>query len=194
MPTDTSIPWGKLTAEGISIRPATAQDIPEILEIYTHHVLNGVATFEYEPPSEAEMASRQAKVLSAGMPYIIAVQEDKILGYAYAGKHHDRIGYAHSVDDSIWLSPGATGRGVGKALLHELIEQCTKGGWRQMISVIADPEGAGAASVSIHKKAGFRLVGVFDEVGWKKERWIDVAHLQRQLGSGSDEPPSRPIQ
>lgn len=174
-----------------TIRPATAADIPSITAIYGYHVLNGVATFETEPPSEDEMAKRQSELLALNMPYFVAESSSRVVGYAYAGKHKERVAYDNTVDDSIFLSHEFTGLGIGQALLDRLVAECVARGWRQMVSVIADPEGTGAGSAAIHRKRGFRTVGVLDKVGWKLGRWIDVGYYQCPLGVGAQEPPPR---
>ncbi|RSH80453.1 uncharacterized protein EHS24_009033 [Apiotrichum porosum] len=180
---------------GFTIRAAAVEDLAAITAIYGHHVLAGVATFELEPPSVAEMTERYDKTRSFNMPYLVAVGRsvpdapEEVAGYAYAGKYHQRIAYENTVEDSIFLSPKFTGRGLGPLLLTALIDECTSLGYRQMMSLIAEPAGAGAASAHIHKKMGFRTVGTLDKVGWKMNRWLDVGLFQRPLGPGSITPP-----
>ncbi|MEM5435628.1 N-acetyltransferase family protein [Paraburkholderia diazotrophica] len=166
------------------IRDATDADFPFIQSIYAHHVLTGVASFEETPPSVDVMKKRRAAVLSHGLPYIVAVLEGKIAGYAYATPYRPRIAYRYTIEDSIYVDDGCRGRGVGRALLAALIERCEQGPWRQMIAVIAD--GGRGGSLSLHRDAGFELVGTLKAVGFKHGRWLDSTMMQRALGHGSD--------
>ena len=174
--------------QGVSLRPARADDVEAIQRIYTHHVLTGLASFEEVPPDADELTRRWRAIVEAGLPYFCAVEgeagEGPILGYAYAGPYRPRSAYRFCVEDSIYLAPGATGRGIGRALLNALIARCTEIGKRQMIAVIGDS--ANLASVSLHRACGFRLVGTFDAVGFKHGRWVDSVLMQRSLGAGAE--------
>ncbi|SEK08065.1 GNAT family N-acetyltransferase [Paraburkholderia diazotrophica] len=170
------------------VRDATDADFPIIQSIYAHHVLTGVASFEEAPPSVDEMQKRHAAVLSHGLPYIVAVLDGKIAGYAYATLYRPRIAYRYTIEDSIYVDDGCRGRGVGRALLAALIERCEQGPWRQMIAVIAD--GGRGGSLSLHRDAGFELVGTLKAVGFKHGRWLDSTMMQRALGQGSDALPA----
>lgn len=164
------------------LRPADAADIVAIQAIYAHHVLNGLATFEEIPPDTAEMAARRADVLDRGLPYLVAEEDDSVLGFAYAAPYRLRSAYRFVVEDSIYLDPAATRRGIGGALLAALIEQCTVAGARQMLAVIGDS--ANAASIAVHARAGFTHTGIFHGVGFKFGRWVDTVMMQRPLGPG----------
>jgi L-amino acid N-acyltransferase YncA len=164
------------------LRPARADDIPGIQAIYAGHVLSGLATFEEVPPDAAEMARRHAEIVGVGLPYLVAEAEGRILGYAYAGLYRTRSAYRFSVEDSIYLSPEATGRGLGRRLLDRLIAECTEVGARQMLAVIGDS--GNAASIAVHARAGFEHVGTFRAVGFKFGRWVDTVMMQRALGLG----------
>jgi phosphinothricin acetyltransferase len=172
----------------VSIRPATAADIPAITRIYAHAVRYGTASFELEPPDEAEMRRRQRALLDGGYPYIVADGGGTILGYAYAGPFRPRPAYRHSVEDSVYVVQEAQRRGIGRVLLDALIVRCTEAGFRQMIAVIGDST-MQAASISLHAAAGFRTVGTLDAVGYKHERWLDSVYMQRPLGAGAEMPP-----
>ncbi|MBP0591575.1 N-acetyltransferase [Paraburkholderia sp. LEh10] len=166
------------------IRDATDADFPAIQAIYAHHVLTGVASFEETPPSVGELQKRRAAVLSHGLPYIVAVLDGKVAGYAYATLYRPRIAYRYTIEDSIYIDNACRGRGVGRALLATLIERCEQGPWRQMIAVIAD--GGRGGSLSLHRSAGFELVGTLKAVGFKHGRWLDSTVMQRTLGHGSE--------
>lgn len=164
------------------IRPAEARDLAAIQAIYAHHVLHGLGTFEETPPPLAEMQARLAKVAGQGLPWLVAEQGGAVAGYGYAGLFHLRSAYRFTVEDSLYVNPNHLGRGVGSALLGELIERCTALGLRQMVALIGDSRNAG--SLAVHRKHKFRDVGVLQSVGWKHNRWVDVVFMQRALGAG----------
>jgi phosphinothricin acetyltransferase len=170
----------------IALRAADEADIAAIATIYAHHVRTGTATFELEPPDATEMLHRWRDVTSGGLPYLVAVASSELIGYAYAASYRPRPAYRFTVEDSIYVREDAHGRGVGRALLAELIDQCTRAGARQMVAVIGD--GANAASIRLHAALGFRQVGVLASVGYKFARWLDVVVMQRALGPGDSAP------
>ncbi len=170
----------------ILIRPSGAADVASIVAIYSHHVLHGTATFEITPPGPQEIARRRDAILDAGLPYLVAERDGEVAGYAYAGLYRPRPAYQYTIEDSIYLHPGYLRRGIGAKLLDELVRQCERGGWRQLIAVIGDS--GNAASIRLHETAGFRHIGVFQSVGWKFSRWLDTVLMQRQLGPGNGSP------
>jgi phosphinothricin acetyltransferase len=171
------------------IRSAGAGDISAITRIYAYAVQHGTASFELEPPDEAEMARRWRVLMDGGYPYLVAEQasDRAIVGYAYAGPYRARPAYRWTVEDSIYVDAGIQGRGVGGALLGHLIADAQARGFRQMIAVIGDSNQV--ASLTLHRRAGFRLVGTFDNVGFKHGRWLDSVLMQRALGAGAMSPP-----
>jgi phosphinothricin acetyltransferase len=174
----------------IPIRPAIAADIPAIAAIYAHAVLHGTASWELEPPDITEMARRREAILAGGYPYLAAERDGMLLGYAYAGAYRPRPAYRATVENSIYLAPAAQGQGVGSALLAALIEACAARGFRQMIAVIGDGTGASLGSRRLHERAGFRLIGVAEKVGFKHGRWLDQMLMQKALGEGDATPPA----
>jgi L-amino acid N-acyltransferase YncA len=166
----------------VLLRDVTEADIPQIQPIYAHHVLHGAASFEEIPPDIAEMRDRFAALKSKHMPYIAAVEDGRILGYAYAGPYRPRPAYRYTVEDSIYLAPDQAGRGLGKKLLSEIIARCTARGFRQMIAIIGDSGNAG--SINLHRSLGFAMIGTFPAVGFKFGRWIDSVLMQKALGEG----------
>jgi L-amino acid N-acyltransferase YncA len=172
------------------IRPATPADIPAITAIYGHSVKTGTASFELEPPSQAEMARRMALLTGEGYPYLACEGGGKLIGYAYAGAYRPRPGYRHTVEDSVYVSPDWPRRGVGRALLRALIAECEALGFRQMIAVIGDSRHL--ASIALHESEGFAVVGRLASVGHKFGQWIDCVLMQRPLGLGGAAPPGRP--
>jgi len=172
----------------LSIRAATAADIPAITAIYDHAVRHGTASFELEPPDAAEMARRQKALLDGGFPYIVAEAEGVLAGYAYAGAYRPRPAYRWSVEDSVYVAPAMHRRGIGAALLRRLIAEAERRGFRQMIAVIGDS--AQAPSIELHRALGFRHIGAVENVGFKFGRWLDTVLMQRALGPGADAPPT----
>lgn len=163
-----------------SIRPATLEDAASIQAIYAHHVKTGTGTFELDPPDLAEIQARMDKILKRGSPWLVACSEaGTIIGYAYAGAFRERPAYNCTVEDSIYLAPEASGHGVGRALLAELIAQCTLSGYTQMLAVIGDS--GNLASIGLHRAMGFSDVGVLRDVGHKFGRYLDVVILQKSL-------------
>jgi phosphinothricin acetyltransferase len=173
------------------IRPSADTDIPAITTIYAHAVTHGTASFELDPPSEAEMARRRAAILEGGYPYLVAERGGKLLGYAYAGAYRTRPAYRSTVEDSIYVAPSAQGQGVGRALLLALIEACEALDFRLMVAVIGDEASHG--SIGLHRSLGFEPAGILKGIGYKHGRWLSSVLMQRPLGRGTAEPPTRPI-
>ena len=165
------------------LREAVLSDVPRLAQIYGHAVLNGTASFELMPPSEAEMQVRFETLKAQGYPYIVAAdRKGRVLGYAYAGPFRLRPAYRWSVEDSIYICPDAYGRGAGGALLQRLLELCEEKGFRQMIAVIGGSDHA--PSIRLHESAGFRTIGIFTGSGFKFGRWIDTVFMQMPIGDG----------
>ena len=167
----------------MELRTAQPADLASIQSIYAHHVLHGLGTFETEPPALDEMVSRHAQITAAGFPYLVAVEANHVIGYAYANHFRTRAAYRHTVEDSVYVAPTALGRGVGKALLNELIARCRSQGLQQMLAVIGDS--GNVASIGVHRACGFESVGVMKSVGRKFDRWVDVVVMQRALAPGA---------
>jgi L-amino acid N-acyltransferase YncA len=170
-----------------TIRPSRDQDMPAVTAIYAHHVLHGTGTFETTPPSETEMSTRRADVLSKGLPYLVAESDGRILGFAYCQWFKPRPAYRYSAEDSIYLHPEATGKGLGRLLLADLAARAEAGGIRKLIAVIGDS--ANAASIGLHRSLGFMPVGVFKSCGWKFDRWLDIVLMEKTLGAGDSTAP-----
>jgi phosphinothricin acetyltransferase len=164
------------------VRPSRADDVPAVTAIYRHHVLHGTASFELDAPDEAEMARRRNDVLSRGLPYLVVEDAGTVAGYAYAGPFRPRPAYRFCVENSIYLAPERQGRGLGRALLAELITRCEAAGARQMVAVIGGSDNAG--SIGLHGALGFTHTGKLASSGWKFGRWHDTVLMQRALGVG----------
>ncbi len=175
------------TATTASVRPAGEDDVPAIQAIYGHHVIHGSGSFELVPPERDEMARRRAEIVGKGMPYLVAEQDGRVVGFAYAAPYRPRAAYRYTVEDSVYVAPDAIGGGVGTVLLAALIETCTAMGFRQMVAVIGDSENRG--SIRLHEKAGFTDAGTLKAVGYKFDRWVDSVTMQRTLGAGGKTQP-----
>ena len=171
------------------IRSASDSDVGAIAQIYGHHVLHGLGTFEELPPGASDMALRKASVDALGLPWLVA-EAGGVIGYAYAAPFRTRAAYRYTVEDSVYVAPDQLGRGVGKALVARLIEICEAMGLRQMMAVIGDSANAG--SIGLHRSLGFETTGVSTAVGFKFGRWVDVVWMQRSLASGDRAPPDGP--
>ncbi len=170
------------------IRPSRDEDLPAITAIYAHHVLHSTGTFETEPPSVADMTARRADVLSKGLPYLVAEEDGRIAGFAYGNWFKPRPAYRYSVEDSIYLAPDLHRKGLGRALLTELLARCEAVGIRKMMAIIGDSANAG--SVGVHLALGFTQVGIVESCGWKFGAWRDIVIMQKTLGAGDALPPA----
>ncbi len=174
--------------ESIEIRPATLEDIEGIHAIYAHEVARGTASFELVAPDVEEIRRRFEGLKDGAYPYLVAAGQDNVVvGYAYAGPYRTRPGYRFSVENSVYVADGARRRGIATHLLDAIITECEFLGFRQMVAIVGDS--AHLASIELHRKAGFRLVGNIENVGYKFERWLDSVIMQRALGPGATTAP-----
>lgn len=162
------------------IRDATSADLPHCLAIYNHYVANSTVTFDEQPLTLAEMRAAHERGERAGYPWLVAQSASgEVLGYANVSAYRDRSAYRYTVEDAIYLAPAATGRGIGRALLTELIARAAAAGLREIVAVIAD---SGAdASLALHERLGFVEIGRMGRVGVKFDRWLGTIFLQRSL-------------
>lgn len=160
------------------LRPATPDDAFEIARIYEPYVRETVITFEEVPPTPSEVAGRIAQVLATPLPYLVAAPDDRIVGYAYASRWHDRSAYRYSVETSIYVDRDHLGHGHGIRLYSTLLDRLKEQGLHSAIGGIALPN---AASVALHEALGFRKVAHYEQVGFKQGRWHDVGYWQRLL-------------
>jgi L-amino acid N-acyltransferase YncA len=174
--------------DGVSLRLSQDRDLTAITAIYHHHVLHGVASFEEEPPDLEEMARRRGEILARRLPYLIAEQSERVLGYCYASPYRTRAAYRFAVEDSIYIDGAEVGRGIGRALLSELIDRCAALGYRQMVAVIGGSDQW--PSIRVHAALGFARVGVLPAIGFKFGAWVDTVLMQRALGEGADTQPA----
>jgi L-amino acid N-acyltransferase YncA len=167
----------------IEIRSAQEADLPATTAIYAQAVREGTATFELDPPDLSEMTRRFRTLSDGGFPYFVAVLDGRIAGYAYAGPYRPRPAYRFTVENSVYLDPISHRRGIGLKLMQELIPACTARGFRQMIAVIGDS--ANTASIGLHTRCGFQMIGTHPNVGLKFGRWLDTVMMQLPLGEGA---------
>jgi len=170
------------------IRPAAGSDLPRITAIYGDAVRHGTASFETEAPDLAEMTHRFESLASGGFPYVVAEASGSVAGYAYAAPYRPRHAYRFTVESSVYVDPVFAGRGLGRALMEDVIARAEGAGFRQMLAVIGDE--ANTASRALHARLGFREVGTFRAVGYKHGRWLGTVLMQRALGPGDATEPA----
>jgi phosphinothricin acetyltransferase len=170
-------------AFSFELRQATERDVPDMLEIYNHYVANSTVTFDEDPLTLKEMRVKYRDVERLGFPWLVAVSPTgMILGYAYVTPWKAKAAYRYTVEDSIYLSPAATGKGLGKALMARMLDDAKAAGIKEVIAVIAD-KGA-EASIATHEKFGFKKTGELGKVGFKFNRWLGTIMMQKSLKGG----------
>jgi len=178
---------GKSNLSSPKVRDALQADMAAVRDLYVHYVLHSLATFEETPPTFDDMLARRRASVDLGLPYLVAEVGGAIAGFAYAGLYRSRPAYRYAIEHSVYVADGQTGRGIGSALLGELIARCERGPWRQILAVVGDSTNAG--SIALHRRFGFELVGTLRSVGLKHGQWVDTPILQRGLGLGDDQLP-----
>ena len=174
----------------VIVRDFRDDDLEPMRAIYAHHAAHGLGTFEETAPEAQEFAGRAAAVTALGLPWLVAEVEGRAAGYGYASPYRPRSAYRFTVEDSVYVAPGEMGRGVGRALLAAVVARCEGLGLRMMYAFIGDSENA--ASIGLHRSAGFEVSGVMRPAGFKHGRWVDVVVMQRRLGEGDSSPPEGP--
>ena len=163
-----------------SIRDAGLPDLPAVREIYNYYVANSMVTFDEDAMTLREWKSKFAYLQKLGMPFLVAESPSgQILGYALVAPWKQKRAYRYTVENSIYLGPAAAGKGLGRALMAELIARSKAAGLKEMIAVIAD-QGA-EASIALHEKFGFVEIGRMGRVGYKFDRWLGTVLLQKSL-------------
>ena len=156
------------------IRPATSQDAIQITDIYNYYIQNTTVTFEKTPVSASEMERRITQT-QVKYPWLVKESDNQILGYAYATDWKPRGAYRHSVESTVYLRHGHSGKRIGSELYSDLIHRVKKLQVHTIIGGIAQPN---EGSIALHEKFGFKKVAHFKEVGYKFENWVDVAYWQ----------------
>lgn len=173
-----------------TIRPVRSEDFPHTLALYRHWVRNSVVTFDETPPTLRSYRSKWNHLIGQGFPFLVAESASgEILGFAQVQPFRQKSAFRRTVESSIYLGPASVGKGLGSALLAELITACKEAGIKEMIAVIAD-QGA-AASLALHEKCGFRKTGEMPRVGYKFNRWIGIILLQKSLSPSPTKRSSR---
>ena len=163
-----------------AIRDATERDIPDMREIYNHYVANSTVTFDEEPLTLKEMRRKFADAQRLDYPWLVAESPTgQVLGYAYVLPWKPKAAYRFTVENSIYLSAAATGKGLGRALMAELLPRAKAAGVKEVVAVIAD-KGA-EASIKLHRDFGFTEIGHMGKVGFKFGRWLGTYLLQKSL-------------
>ncbi len=166
------------------VRPAIAADMPVCQHIYAHHVAHSTATFDEALPPSNLLNQKRASLQARGFPFLVAAEDDQVIGYAYAAPFRERSAYQFTAEDSIYLHPDHTGRGVGGRLLVDLIAATRVLGLKSLIAVIGldqDQSLATSPSIRAHTKVGFVPVGTLNHVGYKFERWLKTVYMQFDL-------------
>lgn len=171
--------------EQINIRPATPADAESIQRIYAPYVKDTAISFEYDVPSVEEMARRMAEIQEK-YPWIVAEEDGKVVGYAYAHIFHGRAAYQWSVETSIYVDMQEKRKGIG-SILHEALEEALKAqGILNMNAAIAyvEPEDEYLThdSVRFHERMGYTKVAHFHQCGRKFGRWYDVVWMEKIIG------------
>lgn len=166
-------------APRLQIADATPDHLPAVREIYAPYVLQALCSFEEEVPGVDELRQRFEASRHDGLPWLVALDDGVVVGYAYAARYRSRAAYRGTVENSVYIRADRQGRGLGGQLLRALIERCRAAGLRQMVAVIGDSANQG--SIRLHERAGFVRVGVLHAVGHKFGREVDTVLMQRAL-------------
>ncbi len=175
--------------EPLLIRPAEPRDAEAIAAIYAPHVTDGVASFEATPPDAAEMLSRLLEI-TLKYPWLVAEKDGQVVGYAHASAHNTRAAYLWSVNVTVYISAAHHRAGVGRALYTVLFDLLRRQGFYNAFGGITLPN---AGSVGLHEALGFRLVGVYEAVGYKFGAWRDVGWWHLALQEKPATPPPLPF-
>lgn len=175
----------KRMADTITIRIATEADAEALLAIYEGYVRNTAITFEYEVPSVEEFRNRIHHTLER-YPYLVAEEDRRAVGYAYAGQFHERAAYDWAVETSIYVAADCKRKGIGKKLYEALEMWLHRQGILNLNACIAYPqtedEYLTKDSVKFHEKLGYRMVGTFHQCGYKFGRWYDMVWMEKFIG------------
>lgn len=159
------------------IRPVSPDDATAIARIYNHYVTETTVSFETEPLTVAEMRQR-ILTLSAAFPYFVHVSDGEVDGYCYVHDWKERAAYRGTMETTIYLAPDARRHGVGQAMMERLVDECRRRGYRALIACITAEN---VESVDFHRHLGFKQVSLFEQVGCKFGRLLDVCDLEMIL-------------
>jgi len=165
----------------VIIRQATEADAPALLKIYTPYIEKTPITFELTVPTVEDFAARIGKYLH-GWQYLVAERDGRIVGYAYGSMYRERAAYKYATEVSAYVDEAFHRQGIARALYSRLFPDLAAKGFCEAIAGITYPN---EPSVGLHTAMGFTMIGVFKRVGWKFDRWHDVAFMQRTLREGN---------
>lgn len=154
------------------IRPAQQQDLPVLLAIYNHEILNGVATFDLQPKSLAERQSWFDEHNKNNHPLLVAEQDGEVLGYASLSRYAEKAAYNSTVELSVYIAPSARRQGIASQLMLAVIDLAKKDNATHLIVSLIT--GTNQASISLHQKFGFNKIGTLHQVGYKHQQFLDV--------------------
>ena len=164
----------------IKIEKAIKEDILQILDIYNYYINFGLANFEEEEMSYDEFFELYSSIIKLDLPFLVAKKDNKIIGFVYLNKFRAKSGYKHTFENSIYIDNKYQGMGIGNDLLLELLEASKKNpNIKNIIAVIGSFDSE--SSIHIHKKNGFKTIGILKKVGFKKDKWIDAIYMQKVL-------------
>jgi phosphinothricin acetyltransferase len=161
----------------ISLRPATEADLHAISAIYNHYILTSTATYQYEPETIEDRRQWFAEH-DEMHPAIVAEENGEIVGWGSLSEFRTRCGYRFTVEASVYVRHDCHRRGIGRAILSDLIERARKLGYHVLIG---GASGDQTASLALQESLGFKRVAHFREIGWKFDRWLDVVFMQLML-------------
>ncbi|MDP2800354.1 MAG: N-acetyltransferase family protein [Phreatobacter sp.] len=172
----------------ITVRPSRDSDVEDMLAIYRHHIRRGVeeGVDDAETPEPDDLRERRKNFRTRRYPHLAATIEGRVVGYAYVVLFRKRPAYRYTVKHSIYVHHDHLGRGVGRALLKDMIDACAAAGFRQMIGYV---DADNAASLGLHDSFGFVRVAHLPGVAYRYGRWADSVMVQRSLGPGTTTPP-----
>ncbi|MEX1079300.1 MAG: N-acetyltransferase family protein [Homoserinimonas sp.] len=166
--------------ESSGLREVTDRDLPQVLAIYNHYVATSTVTFDEQPLVPEALQAKADHIRELGLPFIVVERmPGEVVGFAYVAPWRPKAAYRHTVECSLYLAPGATGKGLGREMMAGLLGRSKEAGIREVIAVIAD-QGA-EASVALHQRFGFREIGHLSRVGYKFERWLGTILMQKSL-------------
>lgn len=170
----------------IVIRSATTEDARAILNIYKYYIVNTAITMEYQVPTLETFENRIRKTLE-NYPYLVAEQDGKLLGYAYAGRFHERAAFFRSAEVSIYIDKDARKHGLGRKLYEALEKELKELGMLNIYASIAytavEDEYLNNNSTHFHEHMGYKQVACFNQCAYKFNRWYDLIWMEKILGA-----------
>ncbi len=165
------------------IRDIKKSDIKRLLEIYSHYVLNTAVSYEYDTPTAEEFERRIDEISATSLPYLVAEEDGKILGYCYAHRFHERKAYQKCVETTVYIDKSLRKSGIGRALYAELEKRLKALSIKNLYACVAyietEDEYLTHDSVLFHQKMGFEICGHLHKCGIKFDRWYDMLYMEK---------------